>query len=154
MSETQSGDAHGGAAGWLLFSFAMPSVIVASVGLSWLLWVYVPRQVALCEEFGLALPLLTRLVIALSMWTIRLLPLLVLIGVPALGVGSALTVVWAVKNKAVPRVVRWAAALAFFVALMEILMAAAVVYSFRLALDPPAPAQLSQEAGAWSRHTA
>ena len=63
-----------GVGGWIaLVSTALltPATLVANV---WLLWRYVPAQVAALAEFEMSLPLSTRITIAASSWFVRMLP--------------------------------------------------------------------------------
>jgi type II secretory pathway component PulF len=103
-------------------------LLLTSVVLLALLWRYVPRQAALLAGFGTQLPFSTRLVIAASRWAIRLLPGLIVLGLPCLAAATAFGFVLAAKRPGARRAVRVAATLALLVALAEVLAGVAVVH--------------------------
>ncbi len=128
-----------GLAVWLMPSGAAVICLVTSSGLLWLLWRYVPIRAALLADLGPPLSPLTRVVIAASSWTVRLLPLLILLGVPLLALVFLAAVLLAYQKRAMRLFARIVAALAFAVALAEILASFIVVYSLHSALQQAGP---------------
>jgi type II secretory pathway component PulF len=128
-----------GVAVWLMGFSAAAVCVVASAGLLWLLWRYVPTQAALLAGLEAPLPLPARVVIAASAWTVRLLPLLILLGVPLVALAFLGGALLAYRQRAMRRFASLAAALAFAVALAEILASFIVVYSLHAALQQAGP---------------
>lgn len=74
-AEASDADRTGGT-GWMLLLYSAALVGVASAHLAWLLWRYIPSQVAMFQGFGLELPPSVALLSAASQWWLRLFPLL------------------------------------------------------------------------------
>ena len=134
MSRVDVGPRNEGSAVWLMASGAAALFLAASAGLLWLLWRYVPIRAAQLADLGASLSLPTRIVIAASIWTVRLLPLLILLGGPLVTLALVVAVLLAYQKGAMRRIVRTASALAFALALAEILASFIVVYSLHHAL--------------------
>jgi type II secretory pathway component PulF len=120
---------------WLWLGAGVLLLAVASAGLVWLLWRYVPYYAALFEGLGLELSPQARLVIVCSSWTGRLLPLAVLAAIPLLGLFVALVVLAAVKGESARWIVKTLTALVLAAAMVEMLACGFVVHSMRSALE-------------------
>jgi type II secretory pathway component PulF len=136
-SRVRNGEAGPGA--WLLASASAALLLVASVSLAWLLWRYVPSQAALLSGLQVSLPLLTRVVIAASAWFVRLLPLLVLVGLPILGLAAGIAVLVAFQTRSTRRFLGFATACAITLSVAEMLASAVVVYAMHQALEQARP---------------
>ena len=96
---------------------------VASVVLTVLLWRYVPQQAAVLIGSSVELPVATRLVIQAAFWFVRLLPLLVLAGIP-LAVVAVLVALWlGTKKRGLLRVLLIAIAVALTLASIFVVLA-------------------------------
>lgn len=91
MNETRSSPSQGHP--WMLLAGSILLAAAAAVGVISLLWFYLPPHLGHFAEVGATLPLVTRLAITTSNWLVRLLPPLILLGVPALAL--ALGLLWA-----------------------------------------------------------
>jgi hypothetical protein len=122
------------AAGWREALLLAVSCLLAAAGalaIAGLLWRYVPAHAAAFACLGVSLPLSTRLVIVASQWTVRLLPLVILIGLPFVGGVVALVATMAARAKW--RVLQTLAILALAVAGAEMVACGLVFYSIRAA---------------------
>lgn len=113
---------------WALFACALLFAGAAGIGLIYLLWSYVPHHAQHFAEVGTALPLSTRLGIASANWFVRLFPLLVLLGLPAIGVVIVILVV-ASQRLSSYRMIKAATLGILLVALGEVAASAFVIYA-------------------------
>jgi len=121
-----------GRAAWLLLGYSSGFVIGASAHLLWLLWRYVPLHAAVFEGMGIEIPGTTRMVVATSIWVVRLLPFMVILSIPVAGVVAAAIVVIGTKA-GMPAVARSLATLGLVVALGESAASAFVVHAIHAA---------------------
>lgn len=122
------------AGGWLDGLLLAASLLLANAGavaVVFLLWQYLPAHAAAFACLGLSLPLSTRLVLSLSNWTVRLLPLLALVALPF--TGAVIGVAYFLAARARLRVLRVLAALALAVACAQGIACGLVVHSVRAA---------------------
>jgi type II secretory pathway component PulF len=116
------------AAGFL----ACGAFLVATGCLLLLLWRYVPVRAAMLEGLEAPLPLVTRLTIAASMWTVRLLPLMVLVGAPLSALVLVGLGVLATVRPGAAWILRVGALVLAVAAGLEILVCGLVVYAMAL----------------------
>jgi type II secretory pathway component PulF len=114
---------------WWFAGCAFALVAVATVLLFWLLYRYVPLHMSLAAGMGMELPLGARLASFAGNWLVRMLPFLVLAGLPLGAIALVLLAVTAQKMRIRTRaVVRWLTVVGLLVALAEILASAYVVH--------------------------
>jgi hypothetical protein len=114
------------APGFLVLGTACLSAIGAAAWVAWLLWRWVPTHAALFAGLTVDLPREAQVVIAVSNWFVRLVPILII-----LAIGFTRLVVWPVVRRASLsgeyRAVHALAGTLFLVALMELAAGASVV---------------------------
>ena len=115
-------------ASWLLLGYATAFACAASAHLLWLLWRYVPLHAAFFEGLAVPLPHSTELALGAAMWMIRLLPLLILLGLP-LTVAIVVTSVVVAPKVGVRAVVKALTGLAFLAATIMSLASVFVVHA-------------------------
>ena len=129
---------------WLLLGYATTFACAASAHLVWLLWRYVPIHAALFEGLGMPLPRSTELAVGAAMWLIRLLPFLILLGIPV-ALALVVTSVVVAPKVGVPTVVKALTGLAFLAATMVSLASVFVVHAMHAGYQEAATNEQVQE---------
>ena len=132
MEGSLTAESRSGAIGrsvWLVLAYASALCFIAAAHLFWLLWKYVPVHAAVFADMGISLPRSTSIVFAVANWTIRLLPLVILVGVPLIVAVLVIASVVAAKTGTWHRMASGAVTLMLAAALVEILACGFVVHS-------------------------